>query len=307
MSLKAAAKKKLKDWEVELDRLEGAYSDGTLRAYRSDIQVFLTWCKESKQRPFPARPKVVADFVTHEAKNLAASNRKRRLAAISKMHALLRQPNPIIDEDVKIALRRAFRKKASRPRQALGLSHKLRDALISTFDESLYGRRNKALVSVGYYILARRSELVSLNVEDVQEQSRILIRRSKNDPLGEGRLAVMSPQPIKYLYQWLFARNIKSGPIFRSIKGAKISDRLMHVHSVGRILKIAAKNARLPTQIIANISGHSLRIGEAQDMMLNGYDILPIMAASGWKTINFVARYVEKADLTKLRFRTFKI
>jgi hypothetical protein len=79
----------------------------------------------------------------------------------------------------------------------------------------------------------------------------------------------------------------------------------MHEHSVGRILKIAAREAQLPTEVIQNISGHSMRVGAAQDMMLSGCDILPIMAAGGWKTINVVARYVEKADLTKLRFRTF--
>ena len=221
------------------------------------------------------------------------------------MHALLRQPNPISDEDVKIALRRALRKKTSRPRQALGLSHELRDALISTFDESLYGKRNKALVSVGYDILARRSELVSLNIEDIQERATILIRRSKNDPYGEGRLAALSPRSMQYVFEWLSAASIKTGPIFRSIKGTKISKNSMHVHSVGRILKIAAQNAKLPSHVIESISGHSMRIGAAQDMMLNGCDILPIMAAGGWKSINVVARYVEKTDLTKLRFRTF--
>ena len=191
------------------------------------------------------------------------STLKRRLAAKIKMHALLKLPNPTSDEDVRIALRRAFRKKPSRPRQALRLSHELRDSLISTFDETLYGKRNKALISVGYDILARRSELVSIHVEDLQDRETILIRRSKNDPFGEGRLAVLSAQSIEYLFAWLSAANIKTGPIFRSIKGA------------------------------------------AQDMMLNGCDILPIIAAGGWKSINVVARYVEKADVTKLRFKTF--
>lgn len=299
-------RKKLKiNWNESLDRLEGAYAEGTLRAYRADIQAFVNWCKTSKQRPFPARPKIVADFITHEARRLANSTLKRRLAALSKMHALLRLPNPISDEEVKIALRRALRKKASRPRQALGLSHELRDAIISTFDETLHGKRNRALITVGYDILARRSELVALNVEDIQEQSKILIRRTKSDPFGEGRLAALSPPSAQYLSDWLLAANITTGPIFRSVKGTNISKKSMHEHSIGRILKIAAKEAKLPTQVVENISGHSMRIGAAQDMMLSGCDILPIMAAGGWKTINVVARYVEKTDLRKLRFRTF--
>lgn len=300
---KSVNKSKLLDWGSALDRLEGAYAHGTLRAYRTDIQAFVSWCKCSKQRPFPAKPKIVADFITHESKYLANSTLKRRLAALSKMHALLRLPNPASDEDVKIALRRAFRKKTSRPRQALGLNHELRDALISTFDESLQGKRNKALVRVGYDILARRSELVSLTVEDLKEHSKILIRRSKNDPFGEGRLAALSQQSVHFLHNWLSAGNIKTGPLFRSIKGTTIAKESIHPHTIGRILKKAAKQAMIPTDVIENISGHSMRIGAAQDMMLNGCDVLPIMAAGGWKTINVVARYVEKADLTKLRFR----
>jgi hypothetical protein len=56
----------------------------------------------------------------------------------------------------------------------------------------------------------------------------------------------------------------------------------------------------LPQKIIDELSGHSMRVGAAQDMISAGLSVLPIMQAGGWKTINVVGRYVEKANLAAL-------
>ena len=45
------------------------------------------------------------------------------------------------------------------------------------------------------------------------------------------------------------------------------------------------------------LSGHSMRIGAAQDMMAAGIDHIAIMHAGGWKSINVLARYVENASV----------
>ena len=34
------------DWREALARLEGAYADSTLRAYRADFEVFDSWCRK---------------------------------------------------------------------------------------------------------------------------------------------------------------------------------------------------------------------------------------------------------------------
>jgi hypothetical protein len=49
-----------------------------------------------------------------------------------------------------------------------------------------------------------------------------------------------------------------------------------------------------------------MRVGAAQDMMVAGLDILPIMAAGGWKTTSVVARYIEDADLSPLLNQFFE-
>lgn len=296
-------------WQDQINRLDGAYAESTLRAYSTDARTFVRWCDERPCAAFPASPEHVSDFITHEAQRCSGSTLKRRLAAIGKLHRLMKLESPINDEEVKLALRRALRSKYSRPNQALGLTAQIRDQLISSCENSLAGKRDRALISVGYDTLARRSELVSICFEDIsfsEKGTRILIKRAKNDPFGKGRVSHLRPNTIKYLQDWLQASGIKTGPVFRGIKHGRIQSSSLHPYSVNRLLKKSANSAGLKEQEIQKLSGHSMRVGAAQDMMVTGMDILPIMAAGGWKTANVVARYIENADLSPLMDQFYK-
>ena len=297
------------DWRASIRRLEGAYAEGTLRAYKSDIETFVTWCEHTNQNPFPAAPTALSDFISHEAQRCATSTLKRRLAAIGKIHKLMKFENAVSDEEVKLALRRALRSKFNRPNQALGLTAKLRDQLIQACDNSLSGKRDRALITIGYDTLSRRSELIFICLDDLsfnEKGARVLIRRSKNDPFGKGRISHLRYITREYLQDWIEAVGIKEGPLFRSIKHGKISSRSLHPYSVNRIIKKAALTANLGENEIQKLSGHSMRVGAAQDMMIAGLDILPIMAAGGWKTTNVVSRYIENADLSPLLDQFFE-
>jgi integrase len=218
---------------------------------------------------------------------------------------MFRLENPAADEEVLIAMRRALRSKLQRPRQALGLTHDLRDRLISGCPDTLIGKRDRALISVGYDTLCRRAELVGLRVEDLSanpsgDSATILIRRAKNDIFGNGRLGYVSEQTCELIESWLNAAQIDEGWIFRRVRGDKVGAEALHPYTVNRILKCSAGAAKLPQDAIERLSGHSMRVGAAQDMVASGLSILPIMQAGGWKTMHVVARYVEKADLTPL-------
>lgn len=291
------------NWHRQLHRLDGAYADSTIRAYRTDALTFVRWCEKRKFSPFPASPENISDFVTHEAQHCSVSTIKRRIAAIGKIHRLMKLDNPTNDEDVKLALRRILRSKFSRPNQASGLTARIRDQLISCCETSLAGKRDRALITVGYDTLARRSELISICIEEVTfnaNGARLLIKRAKNDPYGKGRISHLRPKTAQYLKDWIEVANITQGPLFRAIKHEKVQSKGLHPYSVNRIIKDRAKIAGFSEKEIQKLSGHSMRVGAAQDMMASGLNILPIMAAGGWKTTNVVARYIENTDLSPL-------
>lgn len=292
-------------WRNAIRKLEGAYSDHTLRAYRSDFQAFDTWCERQGRSALPASPTTVALFLTHQTKSTASFNTiRRRRASIRKIHKLLRLPNPADDEDVLIAERKAARAKGRRAKQALGLTRDLRDQLLAATPPTLAGLRNAALLCVGYDTLARRSELAGLKFEDMEPLAEgamsILIRRAKNDPFGDGRMGVLSPDTVARIAAWRKAAKLRQGWMFRRINGSHIAKEPLDSGSINRILKIWARNAGLPPARADRISGHSMRVGAAQDMLSDGLGLLPIMQAGGWKSVGIVERYVQNVDLLTL-------
>jgi site-specific recombinase XerD len=192
-----------KDWRKAIDRLQGAYSENTLRSYRGDFGLFDEWCRKSYRDALPASPETVAAFITHDAVKSSPSTLRRRLSGIRKVHGLLRLQSPVEDEEVQIAMRRALRSKPRRQKQAHGLTRKLRDQLLTACPDTLLGLRNRALIAVGYDTLCRRSELVWLRLEDLSplegSAMSILIRRAKNDPFGDGRLGYLTPATVQIL------------------------------------------------------------------------------------------------------------
>lgn len=301
--------RRVPDWRSAIERLDGAYSKNTLRGYRADFALFEDWCRRTGRSALPTSSKTVAAFVAHDAIKASPSTLRRRLAGIRKVHRLLRLNNPVEDEEVLIAMRRALRTKPRRQKQAQGLTRELRDKLFAACPDSLLGLRNRALIAVGYDTLCRRAELVSLRLEDLTPLENgamsIFVRRAKNDPFGDGRYGYLTPPTVEFLQAWLIAAPIEKDWLFRKVTADRIGSNALHPYTVNRIIKSAAEAAGMQPQIVQNLSGHSMRVGAAQDLMVDGVGLLPIMQAGGWKSMNVVGRYVEHAEIAlhgKLRF-----
>ncbi len=79
------------NWRGGIARLEGAYSENTLRSYRADFAAFEAWCRASRLRPLPASPQAVAAFITAVAPKFSPSTLRRRLGGIRKVQTPLFQ------------------------------------------------------------------------------------------------------------------------------------------------------------------------------------------------------------------------
>ena len=88
-------------------------------------------------------------------------------------------------------------------RQARGINEDLLLRMLTAQPRTLTGTRNRALLSLGYDFLARRSELTAVEVGDIKFSEggglRAVIRRSKGDQFGRGRLVYSSRRSAKYL------------------------------------------------------------------------------------------------------------
>lgn len=280
-----------------LSRCKGAYSDITLRGYRNDLVVFKSWCAEREASWLPADPETIARFIDEEAPTKSIATVKRRICAIQFAHRISDLPSPIHDSDVHLALRRASRAKRRRPHQALGLTADMLARIVTACPDTLAGVRDAALFSVGYDTLCRSSELVAMRVEHLSDDSgTIEVPRSKSDPFGDGRVAYLSPATVKRLEKWLEQAGVHHGPLFRGLHTSAVSAVAMDTSSIRRRIKVAARRAGLGADEVAKLSGHSMRVGAAQDMLIAGIDVLGIMQAGGWRSQAVLARYVENAS-----------
>ena len=292
------------DLSAIIGRCEGAYSDITLRGYRNDLEVFKRWCKRRRADWLPATPEAVARFVNEEALTKSLSTLKRRISAIQFLHRMADLPSPIGHSELHLAMRRAARAKRRRPHQALGLTAELLSDIVDACPATLGGRRDAALFSVGYDTLCRSSELVAMRVEHLAtDLTSIEVPRSKSDPFGDGRVAYLAPETGVRLRVWLAEADLNSGPLFRGLHTGRVSAVALDTSSVRRRIKAAAKRARLSTEVVSGLSGHSMRVGAAQDMMLAGFDTLGIMQAGGWRTHSVLSRYVENAAAARMHVR----
>ena len=140
-------------------------------------------------------------------------------------------------------------------------------------------------------------ELVALQVSDIVAEidgsGTALVRRSKADPEGRGATVYVAPDTMALVRAWLARSGIAEGRVFRSLCRGALGERL-DASQVPRIFKAMAARAGLPAEVVGRISGHSTRVGAAQDMVAGGIGMAAILQAGRWKTPAMVNRYGER-------------
>jgi site-specific recombinase XerD len=281
-------------------RLEGAYAPNTIKSYYADVTQFVDWCDVKSLPAFPLDDKVLVEFIEAHQFTLKYATVRRKLAALRKINSLLGCPDVAHSQEFHLTLRRMRRGQSAERRQARGINEDLLLRMIAAQPRTLTGTRNRALLSLGYDFLARRSELTALEVGDIKFSEggglRAVIRRSKGDQFGRGRLVYGSRRSAKHLRAWLKCLPKGGGLIFRAVGGGKVLDRPLCGRSVSDIVKLSVVKARGLRPRECEASGHSLRVGAAQDLLVRGHDICAIMRAGGWDSVRVVSNYLRLAE-----------
>jgi site-specific recombinase XerD len=167
--------------------LEGAYAPNTLRAYRADMLEFIAYCLKNNQSALPAQPTRLATFLLQTmSQGIKTATIRRKASSISAIHRLSGLKDPTKHPEVRIAMRKVSRQLGTRFDQAYPVNRLLLERLLTACGQNLRGLRDRALLLLAYDSMRRRSELVSLRIEDIEwhsdEGASVLLRRIQDRP-----------------------------------------------------------------------------------------------------------------------------
>ena len=195
------------------------------------------------------------------------------------------------------------RQTSARQDQAHPLGWKDIKEFLASAGEGLRADRERAMVCVAYETLTRRSELVALEVKDIDfhpDGTKLtLIQRGKTDAEGQGRVAYLSRETVRWLKIWLEHAKIEEGPIFRRLIGRGEIGASLNPGSIAPIFKRVAQWIGMPERIVGQISGHSTRVGATQDLAALDIDLAAITQAGGWKSTPMPLQYAEKINAAR--------
>lgn len=285
------------DQRVE-DLVRQSISPATLRAYRADLAHFQEW-----GGAIPATDTIVASYLAAHADQLAVSTLTRRLASISQAHARIGEESPTGSPLVRVTMRGIRRSRGTAQRQAKPL---LREELFLVLDhlgDDARSLRDRALLLLGFAGGFRRSELVGLDVADIETVRQgfvVTLRRSKTDQEGHGRQIGIPVGrthccPVAAVSNWLTAAMIASGPLFRPVDrhGNISSDRLS-----GEAACLIVRERLAAAGICSTgYSGHSLRAGFVTSAAQAGVANYKIRAQTGHASDAMLSRYIRDSEL----------
>jgi integrase len=302
----AAVVARLQAWQTRFQR---GNAPATVRAVRSDWLQYATWCDGEGYPLLPASADQLEMFLRAGIlRGLKRATIDRYTYTVDLVHRAAELPSPTADPswaDIRKGLVRDLRLGGrNKPRQAVALRNADIDRILATLGDAPRDLRDAAMLSLASDTLLRESELAAVAVEDLGQDEATgewscTVPFSKTDQAGEREdHRFVSDQTAARLRAWLDTAGITSGPVFRPVGGRTKDDpdrdtAALRAREVARIFRRRALAAGIPDA--PRISGHSTRVGSANDLMNDGATVGAIQHAGGWTTDRMVIRYTAKS------------
>lgn len=221
-----------------------------------------------------------------------------RMAVLSKAHQVHGLANPCQDGAVRELMsrtRKAYARRGEQPAKKDALTRDLLEQLLQTCDDSLRGRRDRALLLFAWSSGGRRrSEVAGADMRHLRavgpQEFIYTLAHSKTNQ--SGRDVPENHKPVtgraaQALADWLRAAAIQEGPIFRRIrKGGHVGEPL----SPAAVRDIVKQRCAL-AGVEGDFSAHSLRSGFVTEAGRQNVPLPDTMALTGHSSVNTVLGY----------------
>ena len=291
----------LVDEKAELEELDSLFTDrkakNTNRTYDAAWRQFQAWCNQRQRESLPADIETIALFLNWLGKSHSLSTVRTYRAALVAIHRDEGLADPTDSKEIKGILKALARRKKNageRQHQAKGATQDDTLTILNALGDSPKELRAKALLAVARAALARRSELVALTFANYDQiDCMVSLYRQKTGQWSDVALTPGACEALVNWTDWLASNGIDSGALFRSLDRHGGVGESLDPSSVPRIFKWAYSQAGLDP---SGISGHSARVGSAQDLIAQGADVAAVAVAGGWTGTAMPVRYGSKVQ-----------
>ena len=299
-----------------------AFSPNTWRQLLSVMRISYQWAQKNSRSFLPMTSDDLRDYLTFlQASGRASSTISTHASLISMLHrnAGIQPPNtsPLVFRTLKKINRTAV---VAGERTGQAVPFRLADLMkldalwsVSTRKQDV---RNLAFLHVAYSTLLRVSELARLRVRDISraEDGRIILDVAWTKTIVQtgGLIKALSALSSRRLTKWIAAAGLAGEPdafifcpVHRSDKAIVNTERPMSTPALEEIFAQAWRAAGPVKPMKTNKnryrgwSGHSARVGAAQDMAKKGYPVAQIMQEGTWKKPETLMRYIRNVDAHK--------
>jgi len=286
-------------------------SDATKIAYSSDWRQFEQWAESHGVSIAPATESTVVAYVVYLSKiGMKPSSIQRKITAINQVHVSNGYKRPR-GHKLRNACQGIRRLKGTARRRARPITWPILRRLLNYIPDNPIGVRDRALFLLGFAGAFRRSELVAVNIEDIEfvDEGMIVSQtHSKTNQAGELRKIAIpfvdEPDmcPVKATVRLIGQNKQITGPLFYGLgSGGRRTPEVLfrkrlNPATVSAIIKrYVDKAGYTPTEF----SGHSLRAGFATAATQAGLSSAVIMARTGHKSFSVFQNYVRDGRLFK--------
>ncbi|MFV0576455.1 MAG: tyrosine-type recombinase/integrase [Vibrio sp.] len=287
---------------------QGQHSESTLRRLKSAWGLFVTWCNENNCRALPSTPEIVENYLKSTQDALRGNTLKVNLWAISKTHKISGCPDPTKDIYVEGQIKQIIRNKkynGETPQQATAFNEYHLNLIIDLWSESInpINKRDLMVLGLAYESLLRESELVRIKLKHInwnQDGSALItVPYTKTNQVGSDEVVYISRQVTGFIKKYLENPELDKTEESYLIQGftkkgnvrIQVEPKPISTKTIERIFSKVACVLGLDQIGVRQFTGHSARVGAAQDLLRDGFTTLQVQQSGRWSTERMVLHY----------------
>ncbi len=293
ISLQPAFDNKADPLSIDVARLvQASIAPNTAKAYGDALRRLFEYLDEQ-----PLADDLLAGYLAHlYTRGLAPASVTVVVQAVRFWEKLEHRPSSVgpLTSRTLAGIRRDGRNRGRG--QVTGLTREAVNLMVQNAigTNTLAGLRDAALFRVMSDALLRIGEAVAIDCEHVTTGSdgsgRLMLLRSKTDQEGKGASLFLTARTVDAIQQLEQGAGYSAGPLFRRmLKGGRMSDDRLTVDGARLAIKASAEQVG-----IKGVSGHSLRIGTAQELAQRGATLVELQNAGRWTDSQMPAYYTRE-------------